>query len=617
MYKHLYITQERHPLYPGAVLTKEESDLLIMEYCIRHNISDVGLEELLLLLNSHLPEKLKPSKYKYLQNFPKIANMNIFYYCPTCFELLNFNNTGLSTCVQCQKEFLQKSLKRNENYFVYIPLKEQLSDLLSGPLFFELNRESPNDDMLSDITSGTVYKTLRQKEIISNYDISIQWNADGVQTFKSSKVSMCPVQVSINELDFRTRKKHILLCGLWAAARKPVLHLFLKPFIDELKELHETGFECLPTNYANTVTIRVHTIVAPVDSVERCALQYVHQYNGACGCSFCLHPGERIPYGKGHTRVYRGTEHAKRTLGQHTRDAIAAEETQKVVNGVKGISPLMQLPIFNVINSFPPEYMHSVLLGVVKLFLIVWLDSKNSQKPWYFGNKSQILDNRLSKILAPCEVTRIPRSVDNIKLWKALEFKNFLVYFSLPCLKGLLPQNFLKHWSLLVYAIRIFDSDKIELQPYKNATRAIRHFVLNVEELYGKEFMKYNVHLLLHIPQAVKNFGAVWAWSAFPYESNNSVLRNMLHNSQAIVHQICKSYLRYQSIKYRDTFDKPNCSAIGKKLLLQMQQKYRKRSGRTVSDENLLILYGTGKMELLLKNWKLKGFLDKILKTKL
>jgi len=47
------------PIYPGASLTKEESNLLIMSFMIRPNLSDVALEDLLELINCHLPRTLK------------------------------------------------------------------------------------------------------------------------------------------------------------------------------------------------------------------------------------------------------------------------------------------------------------------------------------------------------------------------------------------------------------------------------------------------------------------------------------------------------------------------------------------------------------------------------
>ncbi|KMQ83098.1 hypothetical protein RF55_20936, partial [Lasius niger] len=46
---------ERVPIYPGALLTKEESNLLIMSFMIRHNLSDVALEDLLELIDCHMP----------------------------------------------------------------------------------------------------------------------------------------------------------------------------------------------------------------------------------------------------------------------------------------------------------------------------------------------------------------------------------------------------------------------------------------------------------------------------------------------------------------------------------------------------------------------------------
>lgn len=563
---------------------------------IRHNISDIALEDLLELIDCHVPRTLNMSKYKFLKEFPNIANIRTFYYCPDCLILLNFGIGRRTVCTSCHKVFLQNSLKRNGHYFLYIPLKDQLSSLFSGPLFNELQRDCREQDILSDVTSGRIYKKLREKGIISGYDISLQWNADGVQTFKSSKVSMCPLQVSINELHYRLRKENILLAGMWAATEKPVLDLFLKPFIDELKDLHTNGFECLPPNFEEPVTIKVHTILAPVDSVERCALQNIHQFNGRYGCSLCLNPGEHVSVGNGYTRIYRG-EGTKRTENQHRRDTIKAEAEKTIVNGVKGVSLLMLLPVFNIVKSFPPEYMHCVLLGVVKLFLSTWIDPKNCRKPWYIGTKSQLLDNRLLKILPPCEITRTPQSVSNLSQWKASELKNFLLYYSLPCLKDLLPSVFYKHWSLLVYAIHVFDSEKIDIQAYETATRAIKKFVNNIEKLYGMaELMKFNVHLLLHIPQSIKDFGALWAWSAFPYEGYNTVLRNMLHSSQTILQQMCKSYLRLQTVKYIDTFSKANCSVEGKNLYLKMLRKYRNRTGHRTIDDNNLILFGNGRI---------------------
>jgi len=169
-----------------------------------------------------------------------------------------------------------------------------------------------------------------------------------------------------------------------------------------------------------------------------------------------------------------------------------------------------------------------------------------------------------------------------------------LLYYSLPCLYNLLAKRYYKHWSLFVYSMHKLLSSKISEYDLNEAERALRKFVFDTERLYGPEYMKFNIHLLLHIPKAVKFFGALWAWSAFPFESYNRILRDMIYNSQSILHQVCKSYLRLQSIKYNNIFQKQNCSAIGKQLFDNYLGKFRTTRNCLIYGNNLRI-FGCGK----------------------
>ena len=56
-----------------------------------------------------------------------------------------------------------------------------------------------------------------------------------------------------------------------------------------------------------------------------------------------------------------------------------------------------------------------------------------------------------------------------------------------------------------------------------------------------------NVHVLLNIPKFVKNYGALWAWPAFIYETFNGAIKQLFHGGQYVPDQICKPYncLRY------------------------------------------------------------------------
>ena len=85
--------------------------------------------------------------------------------------------------------------------------------------------------------------------------------------------------------------------------------------------------------------------------------------------------------------------------------------------------------------------------------------------------------------------------------------------------------------------------------------------------------MKYNVHLLHHIPQYIKMYGALWAWSAFPPEHFNGVIKHLFHGTQAITLQMCKSYLRLRYLKNKlDVFLHPDATEEGKQLFIHLMK---------------------------------------------
>lgn len=55
--------------------------------------------------------------------------------------------------------------------------------------------------------------------------------------------------------------------------------------------------------------------------------------------------------------------------------------------GIKGASPLFALPTFDPSKSPVIDWMHCVLLGVVKLMLGLWLSASNKTKEYYIGAK--------------------------------------------------------------------------------------------------------------------------------------------------------------------------------------------------------------------------------------
>jgi len=83
------------------------------------------------------------------------------------------------------------------------------------------------------------------------------------------------------------------------------------------------------------------------------------------------------------------------------------------------------------------------------------------------------------------------------------------------------------------------------------------------------------------------------------------------YDSQSILHQVYKSYLRLQSIKYNNVFQKQNCSAIGKQFFDNYLEKFRTTRNCLIYGDNLRI-FGCGK-SIKLKNLLCKQFCMKML----
>lgn len=68
------------------------------------------------------------------------------------------------------------------------------------------------------------------------------------------------------------------------------------------------------------------------------------------------------------------------------------------------------------------------------------------------------------------------------------------------------------------------------------------------ERLYGKCHASFNVHILQHAAQSVRNWGPLWCQSAFIFESHNGNLQKLFHGTQAVTEQIANSFSLFQSI---------------------------------------------------------------------
>lgn len=118
---------------------------------------------------------------------------------------------------------------------------------------------------------------------------------------------------------------------------------------------------------------------------HRAAVLNMNQFNGKFGCPLFRCKGEVVPSRRGRSRIYTGVDFDLRNNEEMLSNAESAVTLGVPVFVLKGPTWVNIIPELDLSTSFSPDYMHCIVLGVVRHFLFLWLDSINHLKEWYLG----------------------------------------------------------------------------------------------------------------------------------------------------------------------------------------------------------------------------------------
>ena len=443
-----------------------------------------------------------------------------------------------------------------------------------------------------------------------NFSCSV--TTDGTPVFKSVKKSLWPIQCRINEFppDQRFDSDNMFVCGLWYGSKEPIMNVFLRPFVLESRSLYDNGFTW-QSDTGRVITSKVVILNFCLDSRAKPDVQCFKQLHSYDGCGYCYHPGDLVKLKKNEivenetvagceveedsdeqaessneedacnseseveligaasdvnqrrkkkkkkkkrvTKAVRycfssGGVRTERTDEEMRNDMQLSQDSSKIQRGVKGISVVTLIPLFDVVFGFAIDFLHAVLLGVVKTLLGFWFDKKFSKKPYSIRSRLKEVDARLLGFCPPQNISRRPRTLSEYVHFKANELRAWLFFYSLPALEGILPDEYFRHYGLLVSAIFILCSDSITMENWRKAKEHLELFVRQFEELYGPAFMVHNVHLLLHLAQMVLLYGPLWNFSMFVFETGNGVLKNLVKGTIGVMSQISNKYMTYRCL---------------------------------------------------------------------
>ena len=275
------------------------------------------------------------------------------------------------------------------------------------------------------------------------------------------------------------------------------------------------------------------------DAPARSFVKNTKAHNAYHGCDKCTDPGKYIS----NRMTFPSSSAPLRTDTEF--DEMADESHHK------GPSPFNSLRV-NMVTSFPLDYMHLVCLGVVRRLILGWM-----RGPLPCRISSRVVDQisallvRLSRY-APFEMARKPRSLRDVDRWKATEFRQFLLYFGPIVLREQLSAAAYNNFLLLFVGIFILASPVhcIALNDY--ADSILKLWFRHCGDIYGSEFLVYNVHCIIHLASDVKHFGNLDCFSAFPFENYMRNLKKFVRSPKAPLAQVVGRILEAGNVSNSD-----------------------------------------------------------------
>ena len=410
----------------------------------------------------------------------------------------------------------------------------QATTLLRTPRNVNVQRKSGGDYIYIGLEKG-IRNSLSSVPADTMQVIELSFNIDGLPVYKSKNTSLWPIQCNV--VNFPDMRPFVV--ALYYATHKPQDLEFLQEFVEELKSLMDKGI-----HISDGATIPVIVRCFVCDAPARALVKGTVQYNGKYGCDFCEVCGQfdgRMMF------LYVGN---KRT-DKRFREEVNPEHH-------KVSSPLLQLEI-DMILQFPIDPMHAIDLGVTKKLLLMWTEGPLGTR--LSAGQKNIISTYLSSIrpFMPPLFNRKPRGLQEVKLWKATEFRTFLMYTGPVVLKYVLPNALYKHFMCFSIAVCILYNEKLVSKHSGYARELLLAFIEKSKEIYGEKFLTYNVHSLCHMADIAQRYRCLENCTAYAFENNMAKMKRWVRGTGKPIVQIAH---RLVELEEAGCVTSPSCKEV-------------------------------------------------------
>lgn len=541
----------------------------LMKHFIRFNQTYVELVETAKLMNSVPGAKVKLpiTKCKLIHEFLSQVPDNVYKYifCESCREYSKCcfkRNNDQYKCKKCLKHFRGKI----DDYFVHIEVENQLKRIVSRHWddiqnYKQKFLNKKNDD-IEDFYDGQAMKFLIKDNVFT-----LTINTDGVSIENSNSKSLWPILYICNSLPPNLRYLHqnIIVSAFYYGENKPNMMEYFRPAAENFENIQSNGIEIKQT------LCRFFVIMASMDLPAKCDVQGIKHYTGYDSCGYCEIKGVHTATGIKFPAIKAKLRTQKDFIN------IIEMHPKEPTKGIKGHTPMIVFDNFHLIKSFAIDSMHQIAAGVMAKLVNFFVSyakkklvkqskkprkiSKNlPSKPLYsLSKKNRDILNKRIKSIRPCTyITRKPRDLKYMSIYKASEWKFMLLYYLPVCLIGILPKRYIQLLWNLSSATYILSKTKITKDELKSAEEKLRKFVNSFQHYFGINNMVMNVHLLIHLADCVRFLGPLWVYSLYEFESFNGKLKNYAKQSQDILSSVAVKFILESSMKKEERKPRKN-----------------------------------------------------------
>ena len=501
--------------------------------------------------------------YKCIVNDSRIFAPTIYkYFFTLCGRLSTPVSGDLYTPVGCDDDFCRYpccrdvngekitniipavAMKDSETFFCHITLSEWLTYIV--PLLYSKLRfdKARNPDGYHDLADGISYQRLRKKarkmaEKNGHPDsktLTLLLGYDGAKC-SAKGLSLYPIVAFLVELPLNIRNKFGFTTSINAGEHKPEIVIFRK-LIEELAVLHEKPLKIIVQGQEMLFYVRVLALIG--DCPVRAEFLNCFQHNGQYGCNLCYIK----TYNLNHSTVYPLHFPISYRTHKHWLECInLTYDSRHPVLGVKGPCELTALPYPRLSYFCPPEYMHSQLIGTMKLMVESWIGDVKNVAPILKEADMEEVDLLLDSIKYPSQYLRakMAKFVSSRK-WQAYDYECFLLYCGFT-MAHILPENVYNNFMDLAQSISLLSKRYITPEDIELAQKVIKRFVADYSVIYPLKMHRFGVHVLEHFPDMVELYGPLYVWSAYPVENMMGNLVRKVKTGTNIQQQVMKKHI--------------------------------------------------------------------------